>query len=145
MMNFRKEYLSKLFIAFIFAGGLAATVNLLSGVFFRQYVSYSTSIFMAFPVGLLTAYLLNRLFIFGRGMHQPSKEIFYFVTINLFALILTYVVSYMLYRQIFPSINFTFYDAEISHALGIITPVFSSFLGHKYITFKGAHSNFEEQ
>ncbi len=134
-MNLKQDFFSKLFITFVFAGGLAAAVNFLAGIFFRQYFNYTISVALAFPCGLSTAYLLNRLFVFGRGDNSQSVEVFYFVIVNLFALIITYSVSLFLYEYFFPLIKFDLYRAELSHLAGIAAPVFTSFVGHKYLTF----------
>jgi len=48
---------------------------------------------------------------------------------------LTWGVSVGLAEYLFPVIRFSWYRFEIAHIIGISVPVFSSYLGHKYLTF----------
>ncbi len=63
-------------------------------------------------------------------------EVSFFVIINILAMLQTYVISIGLAKYIFPAISFNYYPETVAHAIGITTPVFSSFLGHKYLTFR---------
>lgn len=139
-MDLRADFFSRLFVTFVCASGLAALVNLLCGVLFRQFVSYELSIVLAYPCGIVTAYLLNRLFVFGRGEHSQPVEVVYFVLINVFSIMLTYVVSVSMYQYILPALSMNWYRAEIAHFFGVASPALTSFIGHKYLTFRGAQS-----
>jgi|TARA_B100000315_G_scaffold100179_1_gene92102 putative flippase GtrA len=46
------------------------------------------------------------------------------------------VISVGLAQYIFPSIAFDFHPHAIAHAAGVAFPVFTSFIGHKYFSFK---------
>jgi hypothetical protein len=40
-------------------------------------------------------------------------------------------------QYVFPAIGFSFYPEAVAHAVGVIFPVFTSFFGHKYLSFRG--------
>jgi len=54
------------------------------------------------------------------------------------AIIQTYIISVGLVEYGFPYLGFDFYPEAVAHAVGVIFPVFTSFFGHKYFSFKGA-------
>jgi putative flippase GtrA len=41
----------------------------------------------------------------------------------------------LLAHHIFPAMHWTWHSKEIAHIIGMGVPMFSSFLGHKYLTF----------
>ena len=131
-----KEFKSKQFIAFLFAGGFAAVVNFGSRFFYNEYMSFGNAVIVAYITGMITAFVLSKLFVFEQSKHSTKKEFFYFTLVNVVAIIQTYVISVGLAQYIFPSINFTFYPHAIAHAAGVAFPVFTSFIGHKYFSFK---------
>ncbi len=144
-MDLKADFFSRLFVTFVCASGLAALVNLLSGVLFRQFVSYELSIVLAYPCGIVTAYLLNRIFVFGRGDHRQPVEVAFFVLVNVFSVMLTYVVSVSLYQYLLPAIGLDWYRAEIAHLFGVASPALTSFIGHKYVTFHGSSTLAEHE
>ena len=34
-------------------------------------------------------------------------------------------------------VGFEFYPEAVAHAIGVVFPVFTSFIGHKYFSFRG--------
>lgn len=131
-----KQFKSKQFISFIIAGGFAALINFGSRFIYNEYISFGNAIILAYITGMITAFILNKLFVFSKSDHSTKKEFFYFTLVNLVAIIQTYIISVGLVNYIFPSISFTFYPNSIAHGIGIIFPVFTSFIGHKYFSFR---------
>jgi len=61
-----------------------------------------------------------------------------FLAVNLLALVQTWVISIVLADYALPVLGVTTFVPEIAHGVGIIAPVFVSYLGHKYWTFARA-------
>jgi putative flippase GtrA len=123
---------------FLLAGGLAATINVLSRIAFNQFMSFEAAIVLAYVVGMTTAYTLNRSFVFKRSGRSVRDEYLRFTIVNLAAVAQVWVVSVLLTRFVFPSIGFLWHTETVSHVIGVTVPVFTSYLGHKNISFSSA-------
>ena len=121
---------------FLIAGGIAAIVNFGSRFYLNIYVSYSTAIVLAYMVGMMTAYLISRRYVFPAGKHSIARSAFYFLIVNLFAILQTWLVSIGLRSYLEESMNLRRHAPDIAHAVGIMVPVFTSYIGHKYLTFR---------
>jgi len=99
-------------------------------------MSYRWAVLWAYLVGMISAYLLQRFFVFGASSHHPAREFFYFILVNVFAVIQVWLISVGLAEYFFPYIGFDFYANEIAHGIGISIPAITSYYGHKYISFK---------
>ncbi|TQP79772.1 GtrA family protein [Vibrio cholerae] len=131
------SFISKQFIAFALTGGLAAAVNFSTRILFNYHFSFSISIILAYILGMATAFLLAKLYVFQGSKNSIQKSIFWFIIINIFSVLQTWAISMWMYNQVLELLNInTPFNREISHALGVIFPVFTSFIGHKYLTFK---------
>jgi len=127
---------SKEFFSFILAGGFAALVNFGSRFIYSHSMSYGNSVLLAYLTGMITAFILSKLFVFDKSIHSAYKEFFYFTLVNIVALIQTYVISVGLAEYLFPYLDFCFHPHAVAHAIGVMFPVFSSYFGHKFFTFK---------
>ena len=132
-----KVFKSKQFLSFLITGGIAATANFGSRFIFSEYVDFGTAVILAYLVGMVTAFVLAKLFVFKESQHSTKKEFFYFTLVNVVAIVQTYIISLGFANYMFPSMNFTFHPEAVAHAMGVIFPVFTSFIGHKYFSFKG--------
>lgn len=129
------DFVSKDFFKFLLVGGLAAGVNFLSRILLNNFFSFLISIIIAYIIGMIVAFFLNRIFVFKPRRNNISKQFAYFTLINVLAVIQTVIVSLFFADFLFPKINIVSYREEIAHLIGISVPIFTSFLGHKYITF----------
>lgn len=135
------EFKSKQFISFLFAGGFAAVVNFGSRFFYNEHVSFGNAVILAYITGMITAFVLTKLFVFEKSMHSTKKEFYYFTLVNLVAIVQTYIISVGFAKYIFPLIGFEFHPEAVAHAMGVIFPVFTSFIGHKYFSFKKGNND----
>jgi putative flippase GtrA len=135
MRTFGRAFLSTEFLRFLFVGGFAALVNFLSRIAFSVFLSFPIAIVLAYLVGMATAYVLSRKYVFGAGRRGYAGEIYYFVLVNVLAVLQTLAVSLILARLVLPWLGVRAYQEEIAHFVGVCVPVFSSYLGHKYWTF----------
>jgi putative flippase GtrA len=134
----KKAFLSRQFILFLIAGGIAACVNFGSRIAYNHLMIFEAAVVCAYVTGMITAFILNKLFVFDKSVHSTRKEFYYFTLVNIFAAAQTLVISVALYRFVFPAIAFAFHPSECAHAAGVIVPVFTSFIGHKKLSFKSA-------
>lgn len=127
---------SKQFISFLIVGGIAATVNFLSRIFYDQYCSFSSSVIFAYLTGMVTAFFLAKIFVFKSSTQTIKQSAIIFALVNVFAAAQTWVISMILNFYILPALGFEKYVAEIASAVGIAFPIFTSYLGHKRWSFK---------
>ena len=130
------QFRSKQFLSFLITGGVAACVNFSSRILFSHWLNFSVAIVMAYLVGMITAFFLAKLFVFNDSKNTLKNSAFYFILVNILAVAQTWLISLGLYNYLSQIEKFTNYAKEISHALGIIVPVFTSYLGHKHFSFK---------
>lgn len=124
------------FWAFVLVGGLAAAVNWFSRITLSgQGISFEVAVVVAYFFGMATAYLLSRMFVFEKTGSSLAAEITRFALVNLVALVVVFVVSVTLERWALPAVGWTWRTAEVAHGIGVLSPVVTSYLGHKYFTF----------
>jgi putative flippase GtrA len=126
------------FVRFVIAGGLAALVNISMRLLLSRFVSFELAVALAFPFGLTTAYLLSRRFVFERTEDSISAQYLRFTIVNLFALLQVWGVSVGLANWLFPKLGYTWHAELIAHTIGVLSPVVTSYYGHKLFTFRPA-------
>ncbi len=126
---------SKQFLAFLVSGGLAAIANFGSRIVFNRWLSFSTSVVLAFFVGLLTGFMLMKLFVFPGSRKSLKHSAVFYLLVNLAALAQTWVISMLLAYYVLPWLEIHRFVREIAHGCGIAMPVFTSYIGHKRWTF----------
>jgi putative flippase GtrA len=132
--------MTKQFIIFIVVGGIAAIANFCSRIYINHWLSYSASIWLAYLIGMITAFVLNRIFVFSTTSNRLHQQIFWFTIVNLVAVLQTWIISLLLARHMFPWMGFTWHPETVAHAFGVATPVITSYFGHKYLSFRQASS-----
>lgn len=85
---------------------------------------------------MICAFILAKFFVFTKGQQALHKSILFFTLVNLAGILQTWVASMSLDLFILPTLGIKNYKQDIAHAIGIIIPVFTSFLGHKFYSFK---------
>jgi putative flippase GtrA len=137
MMTLLREFGSAKFIRFLAAGGFAALVNIASRALLSHWMAYVPAIVIAYLIGMATAYLLNRALVFGKGDRGVPGEVVWFTLVNVLAVAQTLIVSLGLAWYVLPWLGVYRHAETIAHVVGVIVPVFTSFVGHKYWTFRG--------
>ena len=132
----RKHFLTTQFAKFLLVGGLAASVNFGIRIILSIYMSYGWAVFMAYLFGMTTAYFLTKMWVFEKTGRSIASEAWYFSIVNIVAVAQVWIISVGLAQYIFPRIGIFNYSEEIAHLIGLSVPVFTSFLGHKYMSFK---------
>jgi len=131
-----KNFFSRQFLRFIFTGGVAAVVNFSSRFLYDDWVSFSNAVILAYITGMITAFILAKLFVFKDSKQSTSRSALFFILVNIVAVLQTWGISMGLAYYLLPSMGVTFYVKELAHITGIIIPVFTSYIGHKRFSFK---------
>ena len=136
-----QKLLGHRFVRFLLAGGLAALCNFGSRFLYSIFVDFGTAVVLAFITGLTAGYLLNKRYVFTTSANSRAHELSWFLFINLLALVQTWGLSVYL-AQLLPKVIFTHtasggeWAEATAHLAGILLPVFTSYVGHRYLTFR---------
>lgn len=128
--------MSARFAKFVVVSGIAAMVNIGSRILFNLWMGYTPAILLAFCAGLVTAFFLNRLYVFRDTTNALHQQALWFIVVNLAAVAQTLAISLLLARIAFPRLGWSWHPDTIAHAIGVAAPAISSFFGHRYLTFR---------
>lgn len=131
-----EQFKSRQFFLFLLTGGAAATVNFFSRLVYNLWVDFPLAIIFAYLTGMLTAYVLAKLFVFKHSSQSAKRSIIFFVLVNFVAITQTWVISMGLAQWVLPLLGVNKWTHEIAHAIGVAVPVFTSYVGHKQWSFK---------
>lgn len=123
-------------LMFLIAGGLAALANFGSRILLGKSMPYVPSIVVAYVIGMTTAFVLNRAFVFTEATNSARSQVFWFTLVNLLAVVQTVLISLLMARIVLPALSIDRYSDTIAHAFGVGVPVITSFIGHKYLSFR---------
>ncbi|MBC7957259.1 MAG: GtrA family protein [Cytophagales bacterium] len=121
---------------YLVAGGIAALANYGSRFIFSRWFSFEVAVTLAFCVGLCTGFCLMRSFAFRASTRPARQQALGYMTVNLFALLQTYIVSSLLRALLLPLLDSPGAAEAIAHAMGVAVPVVTSYFGHRLLTFK---------
>jgi putative flippase GtrA len=130
------NFLSKEFLLFLGTGGVAALVNFSSRFFYNRFMGFSWAIVAAYLTGMGTAFVLAKMFVFRKTRNSTGQSIFFFTVVNVFALLQTWGISLLLAYKILPALGIQHSIEAIAHLTGIMVPVFTSYVGHKHLSFR---------
>jgi putative flippase GtrA len=131
-----RAFASRQFMLFLLTGGTAAVVNFLSRILYNHWLDYSGSIILAYLTGMVTAFVLARLFVFKESTQGLHRSALIFSLVNVVAIVQTWGISMGLAYYVLPDLGVIRFTREIAHAAGVLFPVFTSYLGHKYWSFR---------
>ena len=124
------------FIRFLLAGGIAAAANFGSRFVFSQWLPYGVAIVLAYLVGMTVAFVLMRRHVFTDSRSALGPQIVKFAGVNLLAVLQTLLISLALARWLLPTLGVLEHGEAIAHLVGVVVPVFTSYFGHRLLTFK---------
>ena len=131
----RRLFISREFVVFVITGGIAAAANFMSRIALSFLgMDFYLAVIIAYVIGMVVAYMLFKVVVFKKDEISLKKSIAYFCIVNLVGVLLTFCLSNFLYYILLKDLHY--FRAEISHGIGIMLPAVSSYIGHKYFTFK---------
>lgn len=130
--------MSRRFVKFLFAGGIAAVANFGSRIGLSHWIAYVPAIIVAYVIGMITAFVLNRMFVFDTATNSLRNQALWFTVVNLAAVLQTLVISVALADYIFPAMRLMAQRETIAHGIGVMVPAITSYVGHKYLSFRHA-------
>lgn len=132
----KPKVLARQFVFFLFCGGVAAGMNWGSRFLFSEFVRLEIAVVLGFLVGMVSAFFLMRVLVFDGARKPIMPQAGKFVAVNLIALAQTLVITLSLARWLFPSIGVVDQTEALAHLIGVVTPVVTSYFGHKFLTFR---------
>ena len=136
MKSSKKREEKRQFILFIITGGTSAIINICSRIFLSIFFRFEIAILISYGIGMLTAFTLAKRYVFLNSNKSIKKSFPAFALVNLISVLQTFFVSIFIKKWLL----IFFYNLSlielISHTCGLGILVFTSFYGHKYITFK---------
>lgn len=131
-----RQFMSRQFLAFLLTGGTAAAVNFGSRIVYNEWMDFSSAVILAYITGMITAFVLAKLFVFKKSRQSVHRSAAFFILVNLVAVLQTWAISLGLAYYLLPSMGVTVFVREIAHAVGVAVPVFTSYIGHKRWSFR---------
>jgi putative flippase GtrA len=101
-----------------------------------MWLGFSSAVILAYITGMITAFILAKLFVFKESQQSVQRAAMFFILVNVVAVLQTWLISMGLAYYLLPSLGFTNFVKEIAHAAGVVVPVFTSYLGHKHLSFR---------
>ena len=101
------------FAQFLVVGGVAALVNFVARIVINKFVSFSVAVALAYPVGMLTAFVLSKYYVFEQSGRHHLHELRDFTIVNLFAIVQVWLISVGLAEYVFPAIGYHFYARSL--------------------------------
>ncbi len=131
-------YRSEQFARFVLVGSVAAFLHWLSRLVINSFVSFSWAVILAYPVGIIVAFTLNKLYVFPYSRRSLTFEIFFFLLVNILAFPVVWTVAYILGELVFSLWMPRQIALAVAHGVAIAVPVVVSFVINKFITFAEA-------
>lgn len=131
-----KAFFTRQFGSFLLIGGFAMIVNMASRVLYEKAVGFSAAVILAYLTGMLVAFILMWRYVFPQSTQPLKQAVIRFTVINILGIAQTWVITMLFFRYILPALSISWHAEDISHMIGVASPVFVSFLGHKFWTFK---------
>lgn len=128
-------YLDGVFAKFLVAGGLAALANFAARLLLQPHTGFRPAVVLAYGVGFLVAFALNRAFVFPASGKPMRQEIAWFLLFNLIAFPVVVVVALVLRDFVFGRILPPGPAEALAHGVAILTPVVFNFAAHRLVTF----------
>jgi putative flippase GtrA len=123
------------FVRFLSTSGVAAFVNLLARYVLNHAMRYEVAVALAFPFGVLTAYVLAKAFVFEASSLPVRSQLARFTAINLLALVVVWTVSVVLARITFPWMGLSWHANDLAHLIGVASPAVFAYVAHQRYSF----------
>jgi len=132
-------FISKEFIRFLLVGGTAAAINFGSRFLFRVFFPYVLSVALAFSLGTVVSFILNKVYTFKAFDESTLAQLVKFVAI---AVVSIGIASFTVYSgmEIYKYIGITWITERemesVMHLVAIGVVMIFNFLAMKYFSFR---------
>jgi putative flippase GtrA len=126
------------FATFLLTGGVAAGVNIAARWLLEFVIGFEAAVACAYLAGMVTAFLLARVFVFKQTAGAAHWQFVRFTMVNLVALAQVFLVSVGLARFVFPALAIPWLGETAAHVIGVLSPVATSYILHKHFSFRHA-------
>lgn len=122
---------------FLACGAFAAAVNWLSRFPLQRVMTFSEAVILAYMIGMAIAFVLFRRYVFPTSSRPLSRQIKFFVLVNIAGIAQVWAVSMALAYYVLPALHFSGALSEAAgHGIAIAVPTISSYFGHRLLTFR---------
>lgn len=125
-------------LMFMVAGGLSVPVNIAARILFSRFVSFDVAVVAAHLCGMITAYLLNKFFVFEQTGRDVSAELLRFSLVNIVSVMQTWLVSTTVLKHVLPALGINSHQELAAHFVGLSSTAVTSYFGHKWLSFAKA-------
>jgi putative flippase GtrA len=133
-------YFNGVFAKFLVAGGLAAAANFASRLALQPLTGFDLAVVLAYLMGFLTAFVLNRIFVFPKSGKPMRVEMAWFFLFNLIAFPVVVVSAVLLRDHLFSRFLPAALAETVAHGCAILIPVVFNFAAHRLVTFGGTRT-----
>lgn len=133
------NFISKQFFRFLLVGGVAALANFLSRFAFQVIFPYTLSVALAFSMGTIISFILNRSYTFAAYDEKAVVQFIKFITIAIFGIALAALIAWLsmtAYKTLHIDLVNEKQMESIAHIIAIFLITFYNFLAMKYFSFK---------
>ena len=127
---------TKEFPLFVLAGSIAALINIISRIILTIFLDFEISVFISYLLAMITSFLLQRKYVFKSTKKSYKRSIAGFLLVHFVTLLQVWIVSFLLKFWLINFISSVSIVEFIAHGFGLGIPAFTSYYGHKYITFR---------
>lgn len=130
-----RHFVSAQFLRFLAVGGVAAFLHWLARIALSQWLSFSLAVALAYGVGMVVAFMLNRIFVFPLSAKPAHQQLRDFVLVNLafFPVVWASSVAIEAGLRYLGLVHFT---QALAHAMALAIPMLATFIIYKFIAFK---------
>ena len=126
---------TKQFPLFVLAGSIAALINIISRIILTIFLDFEISVFISYLLAMITSFLLQRKYVFKSTKKSYKRSFAGFLLVHFVTLCQVWIVSFLLKFWLINFISSVSIVEFIAHVFGLGIPAFTSYYGHKYITF----------
>jgi putative flippase GtrA len=102
----------------------------------NHFINYQLSVAIAYLVGMFTAFLAFKFFVFDTAKSgKTKKEVMNFVIVNIIVMIQILIISSVMVEVIFPYLKFYFYPHGVAHVIALGTGPITSYVLNRKFTF----------
>jgi putative flippase GtrA len=131
-------FLSRQFLGFLIAGGLAAFLHWLSRIVLSHWMPFPWAVAIAYIVGMIVAFVLNSFFVFPNSPKPKTRQARDFVIVNMTFFPVVWMASVLINNALLTA-GIANHTEEFSHAIAVVIPTFITFLIYKFFAFKDPH------